>query len=435
MLLAPEAQEDGDLSLAGARGRRPVAQGAAIVRLPQHSRRGLVKALLAAGLTVAALAVAVALRGESAFARLVSGGQVELAADDCHTAVRGERCHADITWAMKDRNVHPAWYEGLSKESTVKDFQAFMHGQIMNGGVRRCPKPCGLRAKPSKPTHAGAKTRDKEHETDCHTAVPGDPCYNHVVYTQREAVHYPKWYPGLDENSSFARVQHYLQQEGVCPEPCGLLDDKTSKNASNKTSDCHTALPGETCFDDVLFAKHTFIHQHPEWYPGLTNFSSNEEFQALLHGGKSTDKAAEEKKCPKPCNRDAVEKVRIRARCRTAKRHDPCWESVVWGATKGIYLHPEWYKGLTPQSSFEDFQRRLHKGPKSRCPHQPCPCHTAVKGDACWRSVHWVRSTGLRVHPQAFEGLTNASSFQDVQAHLHLQRTTPCLRPCVPVPW
>lgn len=185
----------------------------------------------------------------------------------------------------------------------------------------------------------------------------------------------------------------------------------------------------------ILFAKHHFIEKHPEWYPGLTNFSSNTEFQAFLHSQKSVDDEAEKKKCPQPCDRDAVEEVQIRATCKTAERNDVCWKSVVWGATEGIRDHAEWYPGLTAESSFEEFQLKVHKDPDTKCPHRPCPCHTHTKADACHQSVVWVMEEGLKKHPKAFEGLSKTSSFVEVQAYLHATRTSSCLRPCIEVPW
>mmetsp|Transcript_33092 Transcript_33092/g.99683 ORF Transcript_33092/g.99683 Transcript_33092/m.99683 type:complete len:449 (+) Transcript_33092:49-1395(+) len=398
----------------------------------KHWRARFAVGLLTAGLLAAALVTATATsvsRRSAAADGLVAGSGVELAAAKkvkeigCHTVAKHERCYADVMHAMEDIDTHPVWYQGLNNKSTFKEFQNFLHTQVENNGERRCPKPCGL----------VVKSTTTPEPDKCHDAVPGEECYSHMVYTRKEAGRYPKWYPGLTGKSPLTTVQHYLEQENVCPEPCALV--KEEDNTTDDMADCHTALPGESCFDDIIYAKTTYIHKHPELYPGLTNASSRDMFQAFLHGQSSVDDEAAKRKCPKPCDPDAVDDVKVRARCETAKEHDPCWESIVWGATVGMKKHPEWYGELTSQSSFEDFQLHLNNNTDTKCPKKPCPCHTHVEGDKCYDAVMYVLHTGLREHPKEYKGLTAHSSFEDVQAHLHALRTTPCLRPCMAAPW
>jgi len=206
--------------------------------------------------------------------------------------------------------------------------------------------------------------------------------------------------------------------------------------------DCRTARPGETCFADILYAM-SHIKKHPNWYPGLTNYSKRTHFQAFLHSQKAVDAEAAKKRCPKPCDDDAVESVHLRALCHTADEGDACWNSIVYGATEGAIKHPEWYSRkvnhtlhkVNEHSSLEEFQLFLFKGPESRCPKRPCPCHTHVAGDECYHHMKWVLKHGIRDHPDHFEGLTEDSSLYEVQLKLHPSRVTPCLRPCVPAPW
>mmetsp|Transcript_10043 Transcript_10043/g.28342 ORF Transcript_10043/g.28342 Transcript_10043/m.28342 type:complete len:451 (+) Transcript_10043:39-1391(+) len=48
----------------------------------------------------------------------------------CSTAKRGEKCYADVKWAMKyGIRVRPSWYPGLTKSSTFKEFQDVMFKQ------------------------------------------------------------------------------------------------------------------------------------------------------------------------------------------------------------------------------------------------------------------------------------------------------------------
>jgi len=347
--------------------------------------------------------------------------------EDCHTAQPGERCHADLVYAMRNRNVHPEWYFGLNNCSTLEDFQAFMHTQILNSGERRCPKPC----KPRHAPHSACK-RGKEEGRNCHTAVAGDKCYAHVLYTKKEVAKYPKWYPGLSEQSSLTEVQHYLHQENVCPEPCEIAEKQEAD--SKKLEGCHTALPGETCYADILLAKHKFILKHPEWYEGLSKDSSNDEFQALLHNQHHVDAEAAKKACPNPCNAKVVKEAILSLTCKTANAGDDCYNSVFWGATTGIISHPQWYGNLTSESAFEEFQLHLHKDNHTKCHHVPCPCRTAVKGDKCYASAKWVVTKGIKEHPEAYEGLDSGSTLEDVQTALHEQQPEACPRPCKTFP-
>lgn len=148
--------------------------------------------------------------------------------------------------------------------------------------------------------------------------------------------------------------------------------------------------------------------------------------------------------CPRPC-----------APCHTAVEGEKCYNSVIWSIKQGVIHHPNWFKGLTKDSSFEAFQSHLYWDPNSTasCP-EPCPpsehqdapavksvpapdagsekCHTAVKGEKCHSSVQWVMNEGIKKHPKWFKGLSATSSFVDVQVHLHEdpQSTASCPLPC-----
>jgi hypothetical protein len=59
---------------------------------------------------------------------------------------------------------------------------------------------------------------------------------------------------------------------------------------------CHTAQPGEQCYDDISWAKSSGVLEHPDWYPGLSADSSLAEFQAQLHSTGANSGA-----CSAPC--------------------------------------------------------------------------------------------------------------------------------------
>jgi len=385
----------------------------------------LALALIAKGTT--SLAMRQQGRGQSAKEMFAGNPEVQLAAMtddlDCHTADAGERCHSDVVWAMRNWKVHPEWYIGLNNCSDFHDFQSFMHTQILNSGARRCPKPC---EQDKRTPPKGSKCKVKKEVGDCHTAVPGEDCYAHMIYTQSEAVKYPHWYPGITKESSMADVQYYLHTERVCPKPCSKEKLKKEDNITG----CHSARPGDTCFADVLLAKDKFIEKHPSWYKGLTQHSSNDKFQAFLHDQKHEGSKADKKACPAPCNKTAMDAIDQELTCKTAEVGDACYESVLWGATIGIQTHPLWYAGLTRGSPFEEFQAHLHKDNHTKCHDVPCPCQKPKKGDACYDTMLWVFDEGLKAHPHRFKGLSMDSSLQEVQHRLHELRTSACGRPC-----
>lgn len=63
-------------------------------------------------------------------------------AQGCRTAALGDACYNEVLW-MKTEGVllHPAWFQDLSKDSSLEDFQAFLHG--LYPVVLLCPdSPC-----------------------------------------------------------------------------------------------------------------------------------------------------------------------------------------------------------------------------------------------------------------------------------------------------
>jgi len=72
---------------------------------------------------------------------------------------------------------------------------------------------------------------------------------------------------------------------------------------------------------------------------------------------------------------------RVKTGCETAKPGSgACWDEVEWARTRGIHEHPEWYPGLGPGSSVEEFQQMVHQSTPDKC---PAPCLTANIGLWC----------------------------------------------------
>jgi len=60
-------------------------------------------------------------------------------------------------------------------------------------------------------------------------------------------------------------------------------------------------------------------------------------------------------------------------RCHDTQEGEPCYFSVTWAMTTGIFQHPEWYVGLSEESSAKEFQALLFKRKVHNCStSKPC---------------------------------------------------------------
>jgi len=134
----------------------------------------------------------------------------------------------------------------------------------------------------------------------------------------------------------------YKNQVEQCFKPCDM---------------CHTAVPGDLCYDELHAA--ALANEFP------ANFSL-EDMQAMQ------SKSGANTTCSRPCEQ-----------CRTAVPGDMCHGAVVHAMKWLIWSHPEWYPGLSANSSFEDFQELLHTRNLERCA-MPCRGHP---GPPTWSAL------------------------------------------------
>eukprot|EP00931_Biecheleriopsis_adriatica_P090185 TRINITY_DN64212_c0_g1_i1.p1 TRINITY_DN64212_c0_g1~~TRINITY_DN64212_c0_g1_i1.p1 ORF type:complete len:623 (+),score=92.07 TRINITY_DN64212_c0_g1_i1:45-1871(+) len=64
------------------------------------------------------------------------------------------------------------------------------------------------------------------------------------------------------------------------------------------------------------------------------------------------------------------EKARVN-KCHDALPGEECYQQMTWAKSDGIYSHPDWYPGLTGQSSMAAFQKALWKSGGTAC-QEPC---------------------------------------------------------------
>jgi len=86
--------------------------------------------------------------------------QGQTPAQGCRTAALGDACHNEVLW-MKTEGIllHPAWFQDLSKDSSLEDFQAFLHG--LYPIVLLCPdSPCRAADTAVEATEVAAAAKD-----------------------------------------------------------------------------------------------------------------------------------------------------------------------------------------------------------------------------------------------------------------------------------
>mmetsp|Transcript_80183 Transcript_80183/g.227012 ORF Transcript_80183/g.227012 Transcript_80183/m.227012 type:complete len:392 (-) Transcript_80183:167-1342(-) len=65
--------------------------------------------------------------------------------------------------------------------------------------------------------------------------------------------------------------------------------------------------------------------------------------------------------------------------CHTAEKGEECYKAVTWGRQEGWVKHPKWYPKLDTSSTFEEFQEHLHQIGNGNCPK---PCSPALAAAA-----------------------------------------------------
>ena len=147
-----------------------------------------------------------------------------------------------------------------------------------------------------------------------------------------------------------------LGQDDECSDSSCAVNALQSRVSLRSEDSCHDAVPGDACYKDIMWAKHTGIRQHPHWYPGLTASSSNADFQEIVHTHSPN-------KCSLPCAKTAG--------CHTAQKGESCYNDIMWAKNTGIRQHSSWYPGLSPSSSDAEFQASIHAKRPDKCP-EPC---------------------------------------------------------------
>jgi len=124
--------------------------------------------------------------------------------------------------------------------------------------------------------------------------------------------------------------------------------------------------------------------------------------------------------------------------CMVPEIGDDCYNEVVKEMYQ-IRKDTSGYKGLglSIWSSFEEVQdsRASGKGKQGSC-RKSCACQTALAGSKCYESIAYVINDGIRDHPEWYKGLSPDSTPEEFQSHLSKWvDEANCSRPCKAASW
>uniref|UniRef100_A0A7S2NT12 Uncharacterized protein n=1 Tax=Zooxanthella nutricula TaxID=1333877 RepID=A0A7S2NT12_9DINO len=349
-----------------------------------------------------------------------------------HASARDEPCNAACTGAFSEAGGCVAL-----QANNVSDVQALM----TSSNMAACQNDsCG----------------DAVFE-HCFPAMVGDACGSCVSHFKKNGgcAVVLRAASSQDKTSGDAFVEHLPYGCGTCMEEAlmSCMAPQGEDTASEKAADCGACMaaldgsggcawvldPAARNASDIA-ARVPAACSHIGWACGEEVARHCAESAPAGASGDAPNKAADSAPGATPsgsANLAGGNASAPTASCSTAHEGDQCFMHVRWAMRTGILAHPQWYPGLTVDSSFEDFQACLHKGAHHGCP-RPCKslphtiCHTALPGEVCHRHVRWAMNVGIRTLPAWYPTLTADSSFDDFQAWLHHLHHGDCARPCGP---
>jgi len=232
-------------------------------------------------------------------------------------------------------------------------------------------------------------------------------------------------------------------------------------NQSTET-ECAESLfhAGWDCFDDVLWAKHTGIHQNPEWYESLTASSSIEEFHGYISAlplcSPEQPAPCAAHSCTRPCyQNDPQESKFCRIGVSTPDGTYQQWQNVctpdgnggsnmiggsgtTWdgcsstGSISRLHFSNSWNCSSGADYSWNTWAHHVNdpdygccNQDTSRCSLLGCyayaeasTCHRVSPESECAGQMRWAMTQGVHEHPEWYPGLSVDSSLDAFQLYL-----------------
>eukprot|EP00122_Pirum_gemmata_P011869 Pgem_evm1s11007 len=314
--------------------------------------------------------------------------------DTCKKITTGDCKKAILNAMFNDIHVHPDYFPPtLNAKSTYEDFQSYYFGE-------------GVCAFPAKCFEDNCQSTTDCAEGTCQLVTVGK-CYDEIMLAKKNLDSI-----GLPKESTFADIQLHFHQRGICPFPvgCGVTGEP-----------CEVVTQGD-CYDEIAKAKY-YIHDHPQWYPGMSKNNTDLEWQFYLHKNPKKDEAKCDKiiQCPLPGNNCVLPQQN---KCSKVKTGEKCYKDVEWAKNTGLHEnHPYFPKELTVTSRFEDFQNWLWSEGKCDKPAECWDgCHLVTVG-GCYDAIKFAQEN-IHANPNTYDGMSPNDSFAKWQSYFHYKKST-----------
>jgi len=119
--------------------------------------------------------------------------------------------------------------------------------------------------------------------------------------------------------------------------------------------------------------------------------------------------------------------------CAVPQKGDACYKEVL-RIMYDVQAGADHKTHFNNWSSFEEVQKWVHKTSEATCP-EVCECHPGWVGSQCYESVIYAMNVGMRDHPEWYPGLSPNSSFDKLQDYLSIwDNRSECAKSCMSYP-
>lgn len=336
---------------------------------------------------------------------------MELKKGACHTEVEDGECYRDILYTKADLEVYPDRYPGLSPKSSFKAVQAFLHYQ------NKCPRPCWG-------TAVGKEMTEDEVQRLGQGALGELQKANAFNASKKEG---GRRGGGWMANSTSNETVNATTEANISTSN-KIVNATTEANISTSNKTANATTEANISTSSKIANATTEVNTSANSSRGTTKANrsvENSSNMTKIEDHEEHVKREEEGEDKYDDGEDGYEED-----CEPVSPDSLCFHNVEWVMKTGIFTHPDWYDGLSQDSTFQEVQAFLSKDPDTQCP-KPCDCHTASTGETCYDKVLWVLQVGIVEHPTWYPDLHSNSSHEEVQRVLQQKEPeSNCPKPC-----
>jgi len=297
------------------------------------------------------------------------------AQESCRTAELGEECYETIAWAKSIFSSNPAAFPGLASNSSLGEFQTFYYSKERAVEPTFQPKDGGV-------------------DRVCRGDSPDDNSAAYYILASAPSLadcelRCAATYQCLGYEYKSSRCELWIRQVGATRSFSGFqCHTRTSEGAGyswafepvdgGEGRACRGSSPGDNKASYYTVDRASALNECQALClatPGCSGVEHNDGGRCEIWS-RSVDASKELNgfRCYKLLRKKengGCDEPPCQA-CRTAVEGEACFAAVAWAMSDGIHYKPEWYPGLSPSSTFEDFQMQLHSSGLSECLYAPC---------------------------------------------------------------